>query len=76
MKDALKKALHKIRSACVSLLAFFLSAVFWIVSLFVGGVASIVSGVNLMLGPGPALITAGVAMLCACFLIKRAVTNG
>jgi hypothetical protein len=76
MNDALKKALQKIRSACFSLLAFFVSAVFWIVSLFIGGSASIVSGVNLMLGPGPALITAGAAMLCACFLLKRAVTNG
>lgn len=72
----MKKALQKARSACRSVLAFLVSAVLWIVALFIGGAASIVAGVNVLLGPGAALIGAGIAMLCACYLLKRAVING
>lgn len=72
----MKKALQKAASASRSAVAFLVSAVLWIVALFIGGAVSIVLGVNVLLGSGAALITAGIAMLCACYLLKRAVTNG
>lgn len=72
----MNNALRKTKAAATAALAFFVSAVLWIVILFVGGAASIVAGVLLMLGQGPALVAAGIAMLSACILLKRAVTNG
>jgi len=71
-----KNSKSRMKNAALALLDFFVSAALWIVSLFFLGAASIVAGVNLMLGPGAALIAAGVSMLCACYLLKRAVING
>ena len=72
----MKRALRIAKAMASSLVTFLISAALWIVSLFALGAASIVAGVYLMLGPGAALIAAGIALLCACFLLKRAVTNG
>ncbi|ORL58107.1 hypothetical protein [Pseudomonas putida] len=72
----MKKAFQAIRRAAYSTLVFLFSAALWIVSLFILGATSIVIGVHTILGPGAAFIASGIAMLIACFLLKRAVTNG
>lgn len=72
----MKKALHVSKAIASWLVTFLFSAALWIVSLFFLGAASIVAGVNLILGPGAALIAAGISLLCACYLLKKAVING
>lgn len=82
MKSALRKvpaaraALRKLGAACGALLGFMFSAVLWIVILFIGGAAMTVNGAMVMFGPGPAFMVSGAFMLAACFLLKRAVTDG
>jgi len=72
----MKKALKLAQAAAKSLLAFAVSAVLWIILLFLGGIVAMVAGMHLLFGPGPALIVAGIAMLCGSLLLKRAVTHG
>ncbi|MCS8058071.1 hypothetical protein N0406_03550 [Pseudomonas aeruginosa] len=72
----MKKALHVSKAIASWLVTFLVSAALWIVSLFFLGAASIVAGVNLILGPGAALIATGISLLCACYLLKKAVING
>lgn len=56
--------------------AFITSALLWIVLLFLGGASAIVFGICIVFGAGAAWMVAGVWMLCAAALLKKALTNG
>lgn len=55
--------------------AFIASAVTWIVFMYALGLILVVGGIDMLFGHGWSVLSAGIALLLTCVLIKKGITS-